>query len=99
MTYECTLCGAETALTGSCRGCGAPSGVEGRPTRRIGNSEVERLRDRVDELRAWAKSRIAIATTAINAVPENATSTLVLVGERQALEAALRILGGKETPQ
>lgn len=32
--YECTLCGSEASLAGTCYGCGAPSGVDGRPTRR-----------------------------------------------------------------
>ena len=47
MNYECVACGSMTALTGSCRGCGAPSEVDGSFTRRIGKSEIERLTDRV----------------------------------------------------
>lgn len=62
-------------------------------------ADVEVTRDRQDDLRAWAMSRIALCRVAIEASPENATATLGLVGERRALEAALRILAGEETPR
>lgn len=47
--YQCTICKAVTAPTGACRGCGAPSKVDGRSTRRIGPSEIQLLRKLLDE--------------------------------------------------
>jgi hypothetical protein len=52
VNVECTLCGSATALTGSCRGCGAPAAIEGRSTRRYGKAEGEKLRAEVERMRA-----------------------------------------------
>jgi hypothetical protein len=84
----CGVCG--TPLTpGMGHACFRPARVV-----QSGYDRAAELRERVDELRAWAKNRIAAAEAAIRAAPINATSTLTLVGEHRALTAVLRILDG-----
>lgn len=43
MSNECKCCGSLAPLNGSCPKCGAPGEIDGRPNRRLGKSEIERL--------------------------------------------------------
>jgi hypothetical protein len=56
----------------------------------------DELRDRVVELRAWSRSRIAHADAEIDRCGEAGAFRAGI--EKQALEAVLRILDGEESP-
>lgn len=57
------------------------------------------LRDRVDDVRAWARSRIAQCRDVEARFDVRSQSTIEAATERRALQSVLRILDGEEAPR
>ena len=56
------------------------------------------LRDRVDNVRAWARSRIDHCRDVEARFDPRSQSVIEAVTERRALQTVLRMLDGEETP-